>query len=263
MTTIYCGMQYQIYKLQNKLNGRVYIGKTKRTLPVRMKDHRNTTCCTYLYNAIKKYGEDSFIKDIIYSTDNEDDACIKEKEFILQYNSLAPNGYNLVLDTDQGRTFHKDTLQLMSKNVQGTNRTVKTWSKYIGVRSRSDTKCFSVRIAKDGKTYLRYYLTEIAAAEAYDKMALYLYGFNARINFQDKLNEYRSINLKEFYNEFCKKQQKTSKYIGVSYAPYIKDNKWRAVVYQNKKQVNIGCFKTEKEAYEKRKEYLEKNKQHS
>lgn len=260
MTTIYRCMQYQIYKLQNKINGKVYIGKTKRTLSVRMKDHRNTPCCTYLHRAIKKYGEDAFSKEILYTTTDESDVCIKEREFILQYNSLAPNGYNLVLDTNQGRTFHEDTLKLMTKNVQGTNRSVKIWSKYIGVRRHKGGIYYSVRVTKNGKTQSHFYPSEVMAAEAYDKVVLYLYGLSARINFPSKLMDYREIDLKKFYNEFCKKQIKTSKYVGISYAPYIKDNKWRAVVYENKKQINIGCFSTEDAAYKARQEYIAKSK---
>ena len=229
-------------------------------LSVRMKDHRNTSCCTYLHNALKKYGEDSFIKEIIYTTDDEDDACNKELYYILKYNSLAPNGYNLVLDTTQGRTFHEDTITLMSQNVQGTVRTHKIWSKFIGVRRREDTNCFSARITKRGKSYIRYFSTEVEAAEAYDKMGLYLYGLNARLNFPENLTKYRQINLKKFYTEFCRKHNKTSKHTGVSYVPYITKNKWRSIFYEKGKQVNLGCFKTEEAAHEARIKYIEKSK---
>ena len=254
-------MQYKIYKLQNKINNKIYIGKTKRSLSQRLVEHRKTENCRYIHRAIKKYGEDLFTKEIIYETDDENDICKKEQEYIIKYNSLVPNGYNLVLDTNQGRFFHKTTRELMSKNTQGTIRSEKIWSKYIGIRSRKPSKIFSVRITKNKKTYCRYYDNEIIAAEAYDKVVLYLYGLNAKINFPEKIEIYRTINLKEFFNEFCKKHKKSSIYEGIIYAPYIKNNKWRAIIYKNKKQINIGCFKTEIEAYEARKKYIDENKQ--
>jgi hypothetical protein len=253
-------MKYKIYKLQNKINGKIYIGKTKRSIVARMKDHRNSKCCIYLYNALKKYGEDGFDINIIYETDNEDDICRKEKEYILQYNSLVPNGYNLVLDTDQGRTFHSSTKQLMSNNTQGGCKTVKIWSKYIGVRSRKNSKLYSVRVTKNQKTYFHYYTNELDAAKAYDKVVLYLYGLNAKLNFPEKFEIYKTINLKEFFCEFCKKHTKTSKYIGVSKMSYYENSPWRAYVYKDKKQINLGIYKTEKEAYDARKKYNDKIK---
>jgi hypothetical protein len=260
MTNIYCCMQYKIYKLQNKINGKIYIGKTKYSLAERMKSHRYKTDCKYIHNALCKYGEDAFTKDVIYETDDENDVCLKEKEFIVRYNSLVPNGYNLVLETNQGRIFHEKTRKLMSINTQGIYRTKKIWSRYIGVRTRKGINIYSTRITHNRKSYVHFYNTEIEAAEAYDKVALYLYGLNAKINFPFNLEKYRQYNLKKFFYNFCKKQEKTSKYVGVSYAPYIKDNKWRAIAYINRKQVNIGCFKTEKEAYEARKSYLRKTR---
>jgi group I intron endonuclease len=252
-------MQYQIYKLQNKINGKVYIGKTKRTLPVRMKDHRNTSCCTYLHRAIKKYGEDAFSKEILYTTTDESDVCIKEREFILQYNSLAPNGYNLVLDTNRGRTSHQITRNLMASNMQGICRSIKH-SKYIGVRTRLGSRMYFVRITKRKKTYSYYYSDIIEAAEAYDKVALYLYGFNARINFPEKLNDYRNINLKLFFKSFCKKHIKKSKYVGVTKMTSYDTLPWRAYAYENKKQISLGVYKSEEEAYEARKSYLKKTR---
>lgn len=249
-------MQYIIYKLQNKLNGKVYIGKTKRGLNRRLKEHiSNRNSCRYLKNAIQKYGFDTFEFVILGQAKDEQELCNLEREFILKFNSISPNGYNLVLETDQGRMFHPETLKKISKNVQGTIRTRKTWSSYIGVRTRKNINVYSTRITKNGKTYIRYYNTEIEAAEAYDKVALFLYGWRAKLNFIEKIPKYRECDLKKFFCDFKKKQTLTSQYKGISYAPYLKMNKWRAVIYENGKQINVGVYKTEKEAYEAREKY--------
>lgn len=208
-------MKQVIYKLQNKLNGKIYIGRTKQSLPKRMSVHRRSSDCKYLYNALKKYGEDVFTKEIIYETDNEDDLCNKERELILKYNSLSPNGYNLVLETNQGRTFHDKTKSRMSMSHQGKCHRSKTSSKYLGVRKRDGMNEFDVRINKHNKTYSNFFCNEIEAAEAYDKVALYLYGLNARINFPENVFKYRTINLRKFFESFCNPHHYSSKFRGV------------------------------------------------
>lgn len=249
-------MQYIIYKIQNKINGKVYIGKTKRGLNCRLKEHfSDRSSCSYLKNAINKYGFESFNFDIIGYANNEEELCKLEKEFILQYKSISPTGYNLVLDTEQGRIFHPETLQKMSNNVQGTIRTTKKWSRYIGVRTRKNINVYSTRVTKCGKTYVHYYKTEIEAAEAYDKIVLFLYGWNAKINFIEKISDYKKCDLKLFFDEFKKHQLISSKYLGISYAPYLKKNKWRSIIYKNGKQINLGVYGTEKEAHEAREKY--------
>lgn len=241
-------MQYIIYKLTNHINGKVYIGKTKRGLRKRLGEHITQSSCRYLHNAIKKYGLNSFEIDILAQASDELEMSSLEHEYIVKYDCLVPNGYNLTMETDQGRSFHERTRNMMSHNVQGRTVQGKQWSKYIGVRTRSDIHCFAVRITHRKKAFIHYYSTEQEAAEAYDKVALFLYGWNARRNFFEKLPCYRSMDLKAFFKSFCSKNKKTSKYVGVSYASYLTENPWRAVAYKNGKQINLGVFPTEMEA---------------
>ena len=108
----------QIYKITNIKNGKCYIGQTRshrlnhnKYRPFgylgRFKDHINEANsskknqCKYLNSAILKYGVDCFTCELIHScTVNELDE--QEQQFILQYNSKYPNGYNL---TNGGRGF--------------------------------------------------------------------------------------------------------------------------------------------------------------
>ncbi len=249
-------MQYIIYKLQNRANGKIYIGRTRRGLSRRVKEHVNAESkCRYLKNAINKYGIDAFDISVLEFANDDKELSRAEKKWILYYNSLVPNGYNLVLDTGQGRYFHHQTKEKLSAKTQGNSPSCKRWSKYIGVKTRNDCKCYLVRITKNAKTYSKYYPTELEAAEAYDKVALYLYGWNAKINFFEKISLYRRNDLKHFFEEFCKKQPRTSAYKGVSFAPYLKINQWRAAVYKNGKQINLGVYATEKDAYKATKKY--------
>lgn len=89
-----------IYRLQNKVNGKIYIGKTISKFQYRLTKHlsvaRNNGK-TYIANAIRKYGWDNFTKDIICSCiGNYDDLDALEVYFIQLYQSNV-NGYNLTI----------------------------------------------------------------------------------------------------------------------------------------------------------------------
>ena len=253
-------MEHKIYKLQNKINGKIYIGRTKNKLSVRMKSHRRLTSCIYLHRALKKYGEKSFSKEIIYISEDYEDACKQEKEFIIKYNSLVPNGYNLTLGTYGTEIVHESTRKLISIRNQGNHlKSSNKSSSYIGVKRRRDVKKadnFETRINKDKKIYRHYFHSEIEAAESYDKVALYLYGLNCRLNFPEKILEYREIDLKDFFENFCKKFKSTSQYNGVCRSGKRCKLPWRSYVYKNRKYIEVGMYNTEKEAYEARKNYL-------
>ena len=52
-----------IYKITNEVNGKIYIGKTTKTIEERFQKHLYTTnggSKTYLHRAIRKYGADNF-----------------------------------------------------------------------------------------------------------------------------------------------------------------------------------------------------------
>lgn len=92
MTTESC----LIYKIENKINKKCYIGFTT-DFEKRNKDHLRY--CSYgqrskLYNAIRKYGADGFKWDIIYISDDRKDTLeVMEQLFIDLYNSID-SGYN-------------------------------------------------------------------------------------------------------------------------------------------------------------------------
>lgn len=89
----------KIYKITNKINGKVYIGCTIYSLEKRFYEHMyrcfNTDHKSKLYNSIRKYGKENFkielIEEcdlkIIYST---------EKKYIKEYDSYK-NGMNSTL----------------------------------------------------------------------------------------------------------------------------------------------------------------------
>ena len=91
-----------IYKIENQINHKIYIGKTNYTNPQkRWKQHladsqnpnRNHRA---LYRAINKYGIDNFSFEIIEETNNPEE---REKYYISYYNTYY-YGYNETLGGD-------------------------------------------------------------------------------------------------------------------------------------------------------------------
>lgn len=80
-------MFYLVYKITNSINGKYYIGMHQTT------DINDGYMGSgkRLKLAIKKYGIDSFVKEILHVFDNETDMRNKEKELVI----ISENTYNL------------------------------------------------------------------------------------------------------------------------------------------------------------------------
>lgn len=100
-----------IYLITNTLNAKKYVGQTQqKDIKSRWSKHKTAlNGCPLLTNAIKKYGFINFKFKIICICFDED--CNKyEEEYIKKFNSLAPNGYNLM--TGRGNSKHNpDTIK--------------------------------------------------------------------------------------------------------------------------------------------------------
>lgn len=88
-----------VYKIQNLVNNKIYIGCSK-DIDKRWQMHKycysqiNIPQCEkkILYKAFRKYGLDNFSFSIVEETQ---DYYEREKYWIQYYNSLIPNGYNM------------------------------------------------------------------------------------------------------------------------------------------------------------------------
>lgn len=94
-----------IYKLTSP-SGKSYIGQTTRKFEKRLHEHVKTDCCKIISVAIKKYGIENFNISILCQTDNEEELDELEKKYILEYNCLEPNGYNIRTGGSNGK--HSD-----------------------------------------------------------------------------------------------------------------------------------------------------------
>ena len=85
-----------VYKITNKENGMVYIGKTSRRKPEYRWNHgKGYRLQPAIGSAIKEYGWESFSHEIIYDGLDSETATRFEIELIAQYDSMNPEkGYN-------------------------------------------------------------------------------------------------------------------------------------------------------------------------
>lgn len=90
-----------IYKITNKINGKLYIGETEEKNPQkRWKGHiysiREGRGCPLLRSAFQKYGEENFTFEVILEC-RKNERFILEEQKIKEFNTLVPNGYNATL----------------------------------------------------------------------------------------------------------------------------------------------------------------------
>jgi len=91
-----------IYKAINTENGKVYIGKTTKTLSERIKSHkyRSNKVDTVFYRAIRKYGFDKFEWEVIKTCYTTNELNLEEIKYIKE----NVNGYNIAKGGDGGDT---------------------------------------------------------------------------------------------------------------------------------------------------------------
>lgn len=121
-----------IYKITNQINGKIYIGKTNRTIQERFEEH----CRDYLkrknekrplYSAMKKYGIHNFsIEQVEKCTLNEVEA--REKYWIEFYGSFK-YGYNATLGGDGKAYIDRDLVIKTYQELQ----TIKSVAKQMNI----------------------------------------------------------------------------------------------------------------------------------
>ena len=127
-----------IYKITSSSN-KCYIGQTIKTALLRWKEHIedaeniNKNHCKVLNEAIRKYGKDNFLIETLLECDNNVLEQI-EIDYIIKYNSLIPNGYNIKLGGNSG-THHEITKQKISESLKG--RQVSNYTKQKMIDSKN------------------------------------------------------------------------------------------------------------------------------
>lgn len=92
---------HYIYKIENKINKKIYIGQTIN-FKKRINEHKSGRKNTDIHKnqiidkSIKKYGKNNFLYTIIDQAKSQDEADYKEKMYISKYDCLVPKGYNIL-----------------------------------------------------------------------------------------------------------------------------------------------------------------------
>ena len=117
-----------IYKITNKINNKIYVGQTIRSICDRWCAHKSDTTRRIdrpLYSAFTKYGIENFAIELLEelpadSTQEDLDNC--ERKWISNLQTISPNGYNLALGGRGRGSVSNETRQKMSLAKIGKKR---------------------------------------------------------------------------------------------------------------------------------------------
>ena len=107
-----------IYKITNKVNGKIYIGQTVKTVEKRFQQHKNNSNKSYfsqivLYRAFNKYGINNFICEQVEEVPNE---LLDEREkYWIEYYDSYFNGYNSTLGGRATSLYNWDVDDIIEK----------------------------------------------------------------------------------------------------------------------------------------------------
>jgi group I intron endonuclease len=113
-----------IYQITNIINGKIYIGKTEKTIEERFKQHcrdakRQTCEKRPLYAAMRKYGVENFKIELLEETDMPEEREI----YWIEKKGSFKNGYNATIGGDGKRYID---YELIIKTYQETQRIKET-----------------------------------------------------------------------------------------------------------------------------------------
>lgn len=110
---------YSIYVHTNKINNKKYIGQSCIPLEKRWNKGEGYQRCPYFYRAIKKYGWDNFIHEVLKDGLSKEQADYWETFYIKEFKTLNPDfGYNLTLggEGSVGRVLSDESKRKMSNS---------------------------------------------------------------------------------------------------------------------------------------------------
>jgi group I intron endonuclease len=121
-----------IYKITNKINNKSYIGRTEQKPEIRWWQHKNHSnrVNMSLYYAMKKYGKNNFIFEIIEHCENGGE----REMFWIDFFDTFKNGYNSTIGGDGGIAKYKEKDLLKLKELYETIDNTKELEKITGLK---------------------------------------------------------------------------------------------------------------------------------
>lgn len=154
-------MRKDIYIIKNDINNKVYIGQSTNS-KIRFQGHCKPSGATrenaLISKAIQKYGKEHFWYEILES--QIEDYNEKEQYYIKKYNSIIPNGYNILTGGEappimKGENhveaiLSKEQVIQLTEDLKNTKESFESLHKKYGFVSRTSISDFN-----KGKTYHR------------------------------------------------------------------------------------------------------------
>ena len=116
----------EVYLVTNKINGKKYVGQAAKTSAYRWRQHlwaAKREDGYHLHNAIRKYGEDAFSIEVIFTVTSKEEMDNLERESIRLHQSDDPkHGYNLTKGGDGTVGYkHTDSTKLLLSSLRRGN----------------------------------------------------------------------------------------------------------------------------------------------
>lgn len=130
----------EVYKITNKITGKIYIGITNQGSGARYRHHWYESRIgepSPIHRSMAKYGEDNFTLEIIDFAETYEELKEKEKFWIKEFNSTDRNiGYNLTEGGDGtfGRTHSEETKEKIRQKALGRKISEETKKKMSEAR---------------------------------------------------------------------------------------------------------------------------------
>ena len=119
-----------VYRIKNKINSKVYIGQTSRSIEQRFIEHCNNNISqSAIANAISKYGRENFEIEMLAKADSQETLDQLEVFYINTNSSLVPDGYNLKTGGLEGSRYSDESREKMSLARIGTTLSEETKQK--------------------------------------------------------------------------------------------------------------------------------------
>lgn len=149
-------------------SGKQYVGVSQDDLETRWKNHlKKGSNCTLLKRAINKYGKESIKRELIIDVPGItiEELGILEQEYIIQYNTIAPNGYNCTSGGEINKKLSNETKNNIRMSMLKKVETNK--EKFQGSIEKTKTGKYRAGKKKNGKKiYLGTWDTEEEARNA-------------------------------------------------------------------------------------------------
>ena len=135
-----------IYLIINKINSKLYVGQTIRSIESRWKQHMVDIkrLKTHLANAIKKYGKENFSIHKIIECETRDELNKQEAYWIKYFDTKNPKkGYNMTIGGD---FIHPSSPEILYKKFKANEETIQNILKMycIGKQTKEIIKIFKI-----------------------------------------------------------------------------------------------------------------------